>query len=332
MSLCLSRPWRKLRQWLPLGAHWQEPHATPPLAVVPAVPTPPGWPVLSVRLVPPDQPAAEAIAPHEATLQVIQDETALRLLVQGRLVLAVPHTDRTGQRWLVQQLIQQDALATTTAAELLGLSPRTIQRDQAAYQEQQDSAWLVDRRRFNQGQQVAYRAVEHEGTLISRWVLNLLGDEPTHGRHLEMQLDGVLDDRTIDRTLGRLGLRAAEVTGLRQQVQEEVAAIRQAAYWAGVAQQPLAAVTPPLQLAGWAQQVSDQAALSLVTGQLVGNGAYETAQGLHATRDGLISAPRAWHHLLTYLASSGGARLSQAKHHVWTPLQALLGGRLVGTS
>jgi hypothetical protein len=268
----------------------------------------------------------------DAALQVVQDETALRLLVHGLPVLAVPQADRLGQRWLIQQLVQQGLLATAEAAALLGRSPRTIQRDQAAYQEQQDSACLVDRRQFNLGQRTAYRAAPYEADLVSRWVLNLLHDEPTHGRHLEGQLDGVLDDRTIDRTLGRLGLRAAEAAGLRQQVQAEVATLRQAAYWAGVAQQPLTGVQPALPLADWEQQVSDQAPLALVTGQLVGNGAYEAAQGLRATREGLVSAPRAWHHLLTYLAASGGARLSQAKHRVWAPLRALLGGRLVGTS
>jgi hypothetical protein len=134
-------------------------------------------------------------------------------------------------------------------------------------------------------------------------------------------LGGVLDDRTIDRSLERLGLNAAEAVGVRQE-----------AYWAGVERKPLAEVMPPLPAEGWERQVSARASLSLATLHLVANGAYEAAQGLLAQRQGLVSAVRAWHTLLTHLLASGGARLSQAKHQVWPSLRGLLGGRLAGTS
>ena len=87
--------------------------------------------------------------PAVGSIQLVQDEVALRLLVRGVLVLEVPHSDRTGQRWLVQLLLRQGLLSPEEAADLLGLSRRTVQRDQAAYEQERDSACLVDRRRFN---------------------------------------------------------------------------------------------------------------------------------------------------------------------------------------
>jgi len=264
-------------------------------------------------------------------IQLVQGEETICLRVQGLVALEVPRSDRTGLRWLVNLLVRKEWLSPGEAADLLGLSLRTVQRDQAAYQKQQDSACLVDRRRFSLGQRTAYRVTEYITALIEQWVLNLLTNEPNNGRHLGKQL-GVGDDRTIDRALVRLGLSAAEAAGLRQTVQDFLESIRQAAYWAGVEGKPLEEAFPTLPEEGWEQQVGSRTTLSLAILHLVGNGAYETAQGLLAHREGLVSAIRAWHTLLTHLVASGGARLSQAKHQVWMPLRALLGGRLLGTS
>jgi hypothetical protein len=277
-----------------------------------------------------------AVEPHQevggGSIQIVQDEEAVCLLVQGLVVLRLPRSDRTGRRWLVQMLVYNERLSPEEAVDLLGLDLRTVQRDQAAYEREQDSVCLVDRRRFNLGQRTAYRVTGHIAELISQWVLNLLTDEPNNGRHLEAQLERVLDDRTIDRALERLGLSAAEAAGLRQRVQSFIEAVRQAAYWAGVEQRPLTEVSLTLPDEGWEQQVSDRATLSLATLHLVSNGAYEAARGLLGKRQGLISAPRAWHTLLTYLTASGGARLSQAKQQTWASLTGLLGGRLAGVS
>lgn len=263
---------------------------------------------------------------------IVQDEQTFGLVLPAATVIELPRSDRTGQRWLVHLLVGNGLLPPEAVPELLGLSLRTVQRDRAAYQQQQDSACLVDRRRFNMGQHTAYRAAPYEPQLITHWVLNLLHDAPNHGRHLEAQLGKQFDDRTIDRTLERLSLKAAEGAGVRQQVQAYVEAVRQAAYWAGVERKPLEAVLPTLPQAGWQQQISDRATLSLATLHLVGNGAYETAKGLLGQRSGLISATRAWHTLLTHLVASGGNRLSQAKHLAWEPLRGLLGGHLAGRS
>lgn len=298
--------------------------------------TPFCWPV-SYQVIPTGQWSGgtsllSGIEPVAGSIQLVRDPEALHLVVRGVVVLAVPPADRTGQRWLVQQLVRQELLSPEEAADCLGLSLRTVQRDQAAYEWEQDSACWVDRRRFNLGQRTAYRAAKYGAALASQWVLNLLTDTPNNGRRLEEQLGGVLDDRTIDRALKRLGLSAAEEAGLRQQVQDFLEAIRQAAYWAGVEGNPLEKAVPVLPDEGWEQQISGQATLSLTTLHLVANGAYEAAHELVAERKGLVSAVRAWHTLLTYLATSGGARLSQAKYQGWHSLQGLLGGRRAGVS
>lgn len=265
-------------------------------------------------------------------IHIVPGEETIRLLFQAPTVLELPRQDRTGWRWLVHLLVNNELLPLEEGPGLLEVSLRTVQRDQAAYEREQDSACLVDGRRFNLGQRTAYRAVKYGAALASQWVLNLLTDTPNHGRRLEEQLGGVLDDRTIDRALKRWGLSAAEAAGLRQQVQDFLEAVRQAAYWAGVEGKPLEEAAPVLPDAGWEQQISGQATLSLITWHLVVNGAYEAARGLAAERQGFVSAVRAWHTLLTYLAAGGGARLSHAKYQVWHSLQGLLGGRLTGVS
>jgi len=308
---------------------------TPQLEVETAEGARPWWPIpcqASMDEPPEGEWLFPGARPGVGSIQLVQDTETLRLVVQGLMVLEVPHSDRIAQRWLVQLLVRQELLSPEEAADLLGLSLRTVQRDQAAYEQERDSACLVDRRRFNLGQRTAYRVAEHAAELISQWVWNLLTDEPNNGRHLEEQLAGLLDDRTIDRTLERLGLSAAEAAGLRQRVQVLLKAVRQAAYWAGVEGKPLEEAVSTLPEEGWEQQVGGRTTLSLATLHLVGNGAYETAKGLLAQREGLVSATRAWHALLTHLIASGGARLSQAKHQAWASLRGLLGGRLAGVS
>lgn len=295
------------------------------------------WPVPCQVAISPDESLPGEVVfygggPEVGWVQLIQDEETVYLVVQSVVVLGMPRSDHTALRGLTNLLLRQGWMSSAEAAEVLQCSRRTVQRDQVAYEEEQDSVCLVDRRRFNLGQCVAYRLVEHAGELVSQWVLNLLTDEPNAGRPLEEQLGGVLDDRTIDRALKRLGLNAAEAAGVRQKVQDFVAQVRQEAYWVGVERKPLAEVASTLPEEGWEQQVSDRATLSLASLHLVSNGAYEAAKGLLAKREGLVSAIRAWHTLLTHLVASGGARLSQAKYQVWPSLRGLLGGELLGAS
>lgn len=264
-------------------------------------------------------------------IRLVQGQDVLRLMVQGVLMFEIPTVDQTGWRWLVYQLLRQELLSQQEAADLLGLSRRTVRRDLADYKEELDSACLVDRRRFNAGQQTAYRAQAYQGVIARQWARNLLTGEPNNGRHLEKQTSGLLGYRTFDRALERQGLKAAEETGARRDVEDYLEAVRQAAYWAGVEGKPLEEV-PVLPDKDWEQQISGHTTLSLVTLHLAANGAYEAAHALVDERKGFVSAKRAWHNLLTYLTASGGARLSHAKYQERGELRGLLGGRMLGVS
>lgn len=312
-----------------------------------------GWPVVCQVAVSPDESLPGEIVfcgggPESGWVLLVQDKTTFYLIVQNVALFRIPRSDGTGLHWLTNQLAHQGWMSLVEASEILSCSLRTVQRDQAAYEVEQDSACWVDGRRFNPGQRTAYRLTAHQGELICEWVLNLLANTPTNGRTLEEQLESLLDDRTIDRALERLGLNAAEAAGVRQMVQDFLEKVRQEAYWAGVEDRPLLVtsasndaegsktelteVRAPLPEVNWELQVGDRVTLSLATLHLVGNGAYGAALGLLAKRKGLVSAVRAWHTLWSHLLVSGGARLSQAKYQAKASWQGLLGGRSLGTS
>lgn len=264
-------------------------------------------------------------------IHLARDQDVLRLMVQEVAVFEIPAADQAGWRWLVHQLLRQELLSQQEAADLLGLSLRTVRRDLASYEEELDSACLVDRRRFNSGQQTAYRAQAYQGVIARQWARNLLTGEPNNGRHLEKQTSGLLGYRTFDRALERQGLKAAEEAGARRDVEDYLEAVRQVAYWAGVEGKPLEEV-PDLPDDGWEQQISGRATLSLPVLHLANNGAFEAAHNLVSKRKGFVSARRAWYNLSIYLMISGGARLSQAKHMEWEGLRGLLGGPVLGVS
>lgn len=275
-GLCRRPRWRqrwwRLAHWLAQGYGWVvvvllvTPASAVPMPLLVGgllVSRPPGrsadGPVtsagISTRLFSGTEPGV-AFQTGGGSIAIVPGEESIRLWFREATVLELPPQDRTGWRWLVYQLVRQEVLSPQEAADWLDRSLRTVQRDLATYEGERDGACWVDRRRFNAGQHTAYRAVEYGAELVRQWVLNLLTDAPNHGRHLEEQLDGVLDDRTIDRALKRQGLRAAEQAGLRQEVQDFLEAIRQAAYWAGVEGQPLAEAVPDLPDEGWEQHIS----------------------------------------------------------------------------
>lgn len=73
--------------------------------------TPFCWPV-SYQVIPTGQWSGgtsllSGIEPVAGSIQLVRDPEALHLVVRGVVVLAVPPADRTGQRWLVQQLVRQ---------------------------------------------------------------------------------------------------------------------------------------------------------------------------------------------------------------------------------
>jgi len=247
----LSRPSHQRRRWW-LWAHWlnrswvgvvllllafgigapsDPPSSTLSLSKVSELSSP--VPILSLALggttVAQHSETADVQKIGERAIRLVQDQDVLRLVVREMVVFEVPAADQTGLRWLVHQLLRQELLSQEEAADLLGLSRRTVRRYLAAYEEELDSACLVDRRRFNAGQQTAYRAQAYQGLIVCQCMRNFLTGAPNNGRYLKKQTGNVLGDRTIDRSLKLWGLVAAEQLGVRQDVEDYLEAVRQAA-------------------------------------------------------------------------------------------------------
>jgi hypothetical protein len=247
------------------------------------------------------------------------------LLRDDQPLLALCIGDTTGLALTLTWLVAAGQVTVAEAAQLLAITPRTVQEHCATYTATGDSADLVDRRHFNPGQQTAYRMAAHRPALVAQWARNLVSGQATSGRNLAAQLAHVVDDRTVDRHLDEMGLRAAEAGGLRADIQATIAARERVAYCAGIARQPLAGLDlPPLTDPAWQQAVTAQATVPLATAHLARNGAYASLQTLLA---GVAEWPL-WHALLTMLLVTGGAPLNWLRQLDWTPWVGLLGGRL----
>ena len=262
-----------------------------------------------------------------STLHIEFTEQHFNIFFSQPVCLSLPREDETGLTYLSTWLVSCGQLAPEEAAQISGVSTQTISARCADYQATCSSLNLVDRRHFNPGQQTAYRMEAHQSATVSRWTLNLLSGESNSGRHLATQLDEVVDDRTVDRFLNRSGLRQAEADGLRQDVEAYLCQQRQIAYWAGVRREPLAGVydTPPGD--GWEVATEAEATAALTTAHLTINGVYATLERLDVPDEGVTSNRRFWHTLLTFLAVSGGDRLSRVRRFAWERVRGLLGGR-----
>ena len=77
---------------------------------------------------------------------------------------------------------------------------------------------------------------------------------------------------------------------------------------------------------GWVVAPEAQATAALATGHLVHNGAYAALDKLDVADEGQTSNRRFWHGMLTFLAGSGGGRLSHAQRFDWESVRGLFGG------
>jgi hypothetical protein len=217
-------------------------------------------------------------------------------------------------------------LSPEEGAQIAGVSVETVLARCIDYRESGSSLGLVDGRHFNPGQQTAYRMEAQQADAVSQWLMNLLTGESNSGRHLSNQLGQAVDDRTVDRFLKRNGMRQAEDAGLRQKVEAYQRQQLEAAYWAGVRREPLVGVCDVAPEEGWDVAPEAEASAALTTGHLVHNGAYAALDRLDVPDEGQTSNRRFWHGLLTFLAGSGGGRVSHAQRFDWESVRGLLGG------
>jgi len=245
--------------------------------------------------------------------------------LDGQRLVSLREGDCEGLKALTTWLVDAQVVTAEEAAVVQGIRPRTVAAYQATYAARGNSADLVDRRHFNRGQQTDYRMTPHKPALVRCVTLNLVRGERNSERHVAEQLG--MDDRTVGRHLHEMGWRAAEEAGLAEEVAAYLQAERRRAYWAGVAGRPLESLGLPLQPGEWQAPQPGRVGISLGVAHLARNGAYESLKRLvGAAGSGAGQALHTGHNLLVYLLHSGGARLSQAKHTVWSPVAGLLSG------
>lgn len=265
------------------------------------------------------------------------------VILDGQRLASLREGDREGLKILTTWLVDAQLVTVEEAAVVQGVRPRTVRNYQAAYARRGNSADLVDRRYFNQGQQKAYRMEAQQATLIRCATLNLLRGEQNSERRLAEEVG--VDDRTVGRHLQRIGWRAAEEAGLAEEAAAYLKAERQRAYWAGVAGKPLAGlegmpqttvVPPPSGQASsdrsprdWQRPQRGRVGIALGMAHLTANGAYESLERLVEKPLSALhrwSPRRVWHTWLTYQMASSGGRLSQVKYFSWDSVRGLLSG------
>jgi hypothetical protein len=262
-----------------------------------------------------------------STLPIEFTEQHINIQFSQQCQLPIPQEDGVGRACLSTWLVASRQLTPEEGAQIAGVSVETVLARCKVYQESRSSLGLVDRRHFNPGQQTAYRMEAQQVNAVTQWVMNLLAGESNSGRHLCSQLDEAVDDRTVDRFLNRSGMRQAEDAGLRQKVEAYQRQQLEAAYWTGVRREPFVGVCDMALEEGWDVAPEAEATAALTTSHLVHNGAYAALERLDIPDEGKTSNRRFWHGMLTFLAGSGGERLSHAKRFDWESVRGLLSGR-----
>lgn len=265
----------------------------------------------------------------QLTLRPDSENGRVWVTLDGQRLVPLRDGDCEGLKVIMTWLVDSQLISAEEAAAVQGVMPRTVEAYQATYATTGNSADLVDRRHFNAGQQTAYRMEPHKPSLVRQAALNLLQGQRNSGRHLAKQLGDVVDDRTVERHLNDMGWRAAEATGLREEVAAYLDAELRRAYWAGVEGKPLETVLTGSSPREWQTPQRGVVGTALGVAHLALNGVYESLKRLVDAPLRVLShwpAPRVWHVLLVYLLASGGARLSRAKHFAWPQVQGLLSG------
>jgi hypothetical protein len=260
-------------------------------------------------------------------LQLDRDQDRVWFVLENERGVPLHVNDREGLKAMTTWLVSGGIMSVTEAADIQGLVPRTVRKYQATYEQTANTAKLVDRRHNNQGQQTAYKMETHRGALLRQVTMNMLWGEVNSERRLAQQLGGVVANRTVGRQLEAIGWRGAEAEGLSEEVTAYLKSERQRAYWAGVAGEPLEKVdTIPKE--EWETALTGQTAgIGLGTSHLVRNGAYESLEKLKGENEEDSDSQETGHRLLTYLLSSGGGRLSQAKEFAWSRVGGILGDK-----
>jgi hypothetical protein len=271
------------------------------------------------------------------TLQADRENSHIWIMLDGKRLVPLQGGDREGLKIIMTCLVDGQVISAGEAAEVQGVTARTVEAYQATYARTGSSADLMDRRHFNPGQQTDYGMEPHKPELIRQATLNLVQGRENSERGLAKQMGYVVGDRTVGRHLHEMGWRGAEEAGLREEVAAYIEAERERAYWAGVARKPLKSMLRGINPREWQTAQRGLVGVALGVAHLALNGTYESLKRLVVERLPVLSqwSPlQVWHAVLVYLMVSGGERLSQAKYFVWRQVRGLLSacGGLSATS
>jgi hypothetical protein len=271
------------------------------------------------------------------TLQPDRENSHIWVTLDGKRLVPLQDGDGEGLKIIMTCLVDGQVISAEEAAEVQGVTPRTVEAYQATYAKARSSADLMDRRHFNPGQQTDYGMEPHKPQLVRHATLNLMQGRENSERGLAKQMGYAVGDRTVGRHLHEMGWRAAEEAGLREEVAAYMDAERERAYWAGVARKPLKSVLRGINPREWQTPQRGLVGVALGVAHLALNGAYESLKRLVVERLSVLSrwSPlQVWHVVLVYLMVSGGERLSQVKHFAWRQVRGLLSscGGLSATS
>jgi len=265
------------------------------------------------------------------------DNDRIWVTLDEQRIVSLRGGDCEGLKVITTWLVDSQTISAEEAAAVQSVMPRTIEAYRATYAETGNSADLIDRRHFNPGQLTDYRMEPHKPELIRQATLNLVQGKKNSERGLAAQLNDVVDDRTVGRHLQETGWRAAEESGLAEEVTAYLDAERRRFYWAGVAGEPLESVSSGSNPCEWQTPAGGLVGVALGVAHLALNGAYGSLKRLVVGPLSVLSgwSPlRVWHVLLVYLMASGGGRLSRVKYFAWHQVRGLLSGcaRLSATS
>jgi len=262
------------------------------------------------------------------TLQADSESDHIWVTLDGQGLIPLREGDREGLKVITTYLIERQVISAEEAAEVQGVTTRTVEAYRARYAQTGNSADLMDRRHFCSGQQTDYCMEAHKPELIRQATLNLVQGKQNSERGLSAQLGYEVGDRAVGRHLHEMGWRAAEAAGLAAEVAAYIDAERKRAYWAGVTGAPLESVLSAINPREWQAPQRGWIGIGLGVAHMTLNGVYESLKRLVEAPLPVLSgwSPlQVWHILLVYLMASGGERLSQVKYFAWRPVGGLNG-------
>jgi len=129
------------------------------------------------------------------TLQADSESDHMWVTLDGQGLIPLREGDREGLKVITTYLIERQVISAEEAAEVQGVTTRTVEAYRATYAQTGNSADLMDRRHFCSGQQTDYSMEPHKPELIRQATLNLVQGRQNSERGLSAQLGYEVGDQ-----------------------------------------------------------------------------------------------------------------------------------------